>query len=68
MKNYRKKGLQGMEKWRTGMPMKGISISQADKDAGSPKHGDMIAINASDHSDKWLVAKAFFDKNYEEAT
>lgn len=44
-----------------------ISISKADTEAGSPKIGDMIARNPKDHSDKWLVAKEYFEDNLEPA-
>jgi hypothetical protein len=43
-----------------------VSISAADKKAGSPKPGDMIARNPKDHEDQWLVAKAYFEANFEE--
>jgi len=43
-----------------------ISLSQADKDAGSPKLGDMIARNPNNHNDKWLVAEQYFLDNFEE--
>lgn len=43
-----------------------VSISQADKDAGSPKLGDMIARNPKNHEDQWLVAKDYFEENLEE--
>ncbi|WOD45011.1 hypothetical protein [Hwangdonia lutea] len=42
-----------------------VSISEADLKAGSPKIGDMIARNPNNHDDKWLVAKAYFDDNFE---
>lgn len=42
-----------------------ISISQADKLNGSPKLGDMIARNPKNHSDQWLVAKQYFEDNFE---
>jgi hypothetical protein len=42
-----------------------ISISAADRDAGSPKVGDMIARNPKNHDDKWLVAAAYFADNFE---
>jgi hypothetical protein len=67
MKNYRKKQLQPMEPWTTETSMDGVSVSDADKVNGSPKDGDMIAMNPSDESDRWLVAAAFFAANYEEA-
>jgi hypothetical protein len=43
----------------------GVSVSDADKKAGSPKLGDMIARNPSNHADRWLVAKKYFDENLE---
>lgn len=42
----------------------GVSISAADKEAGSPKLGDMIARNPKDHKDQWLVAKSYFEANF----
>ena len=44
--------------------MDGISISDVDKDAGSPKKGDMIARNPKNHRDQWLVAKEYFEENF----
>lgn len=43
-----------------------VSISQADLDNGSPKLGDMIARNPKNHKDQWLVAKEYFEANFEE--
>ena len=43
-----------------------VSISQPDKEYGSPKIGDMIAINPDNHMDQWLVAEDYFKKNFEE--
>jgi hypothetical protein len=42
-----------------------VSISAADRAAGSPKEGDMIARNPEDHDDQWLVAKEYFEANFE---
>ncbi len=42
-----------------------ISISQADRENGSPKIGDMIARNTDNHDDKWLVAEKYFKDNFE---
>jgi len=42
-----------------------ISISDADIANGSPKEGDMIAVNPSNNLDKWLVAQQYFVDNYE---
>lgn len=44
-----------------------VSISQSDKEAGSPKVGDMIARNPKNHEDQWLVAKEYFEENFEPA-
>ena len=43
-----------------------ISISDEDRANGSPKVGDMRARNPENHADQWLVAKEFFEENYEE--
>ena len=42
-----------------------VSISDADKVNGSPKIGDMIARNPKNHNDQWLVAKQYFEDNFE---
>ena len=46
--------------------MVGVSVSDADRVAGSPKQGDMIAVNPNDQTDRWLVAHQWFLDNYEE--
>lgn len=66
MKMYRKKQLQQMFPWEPSVDMSRVSVSQADKDNGSPKIGDMIAVNPSDTGDMWLVAEKFFKDNFEE--
>lgn len=43
-----------------------VSVSAPDKEAGSPKGGDMIARNPKNHADQWLVAKQYFLDNFEE--
>jgi hypothetical protein len=42
-----------------------VSISDADLQNGSPKIGDMIARNPKNHLDQWLVAKQYFEDNFE---
>ncbi len=42
-----------------------VSISEADIQNGSPKIGDMIARNPKNHYDQWLVAKQYFQDNFE---
>lgn len=54
-----------MVAWESGFNMNSVSVSDADKQAGSPKLGDMIARNPKDHNDKWLVSKQYFEDNLE---
>jgi|694.fasta_scaffold20099_11 hypothetical protein len=66
-KQYRRKSISEMRPYVEGEILDGkVSISQADKDNGSPKLGDMIARNPKNHSDQWLVAKQYFEDNLEE--
>ena len=44
-----------------------VSVSKPDREAGSPKDGDMIARNPKNHADMWLVAAAYFADNFEPA-
>lgn len=62
---YRKKQLQLMHPWTPFFKMDNVSISDTDKNNGSPKDGDMIAVNPQNAEDMWLVAKKFFLENYE---
>lgn len=66
-KRYRRKQIAELRPWAPGDDMTRVSVSQADRDAGSPKEGDMIARNPKNHDDQWLVAKAYFLDNFEEA-
>lgn len=67
MKLYRKRGLTRMEPWNEQVDMTGVSISQDDRDKGSPKRGDMIAQSTTNPGDRWLISKLYFETNYEEA-
>lgn len=43
-----------------------VSISDVDKkEKGSPKIGDMIAINPKNPTDQWLVEEMYFKENHE---
>lgn len=66
-RQYRRTQLSEMAPWHEGVDMFGVSISQADRAAGSPKRGDMIARNPANHADRWLVAADYFAANFEEA-
>ena len=63
--NYRRSQIAELMFWDSQVDMSQVSVSQADKDAGSPKTGDMIARNPKNHADKWLVAKKYFEDNFE---
>lgn len=64
-KHYRRKGLSEMRPYEPDEDVSHVSISEADRLAGSPKVGDMIARNPDNHADQWLVARAYFEKNLE---
>lgn len=66
-KQYRRKQIAELRPFSEGEKLSdAVSVSQADKDAGSPKIGDMIARNPKNHDDQWLVAKQYFEDNFEE--
>lgn len=64
-KQYRRSAIAEMAEWVSEFDMTGVSVSQPDAEAGSPKAGDMIARNPKNHADKWLVAAAYFADNFE---
>jgi len=64
-KHYRRTQVAEMRPYQVGDDLNGVSISNVDRNAGSPKQGDMIARNPKNHSDKWLVAAKYFADNFE---
>ena len=62
---YRRTQIAEMIPWDPDYPMEHVSVSKPDRDAGSPKAGDMIARNPKNHSDQWLVAAQYFADNFE---
>lgn len=64
-KKYRRTQIAEMAEWTPNFNMEYVSVAACDKDAGSPKLGDMIARNPANHADEWLVAKDYFDVNFE---
>ena len=64
-KEFRRKQIAELADWAEGFDMTGVSVSDADKQAGSPKVGDKIARNPNNHADRWLVAAAYFADNFE---
>jgi hypothetical protein len=66
-KQYRRKRNAELRPYVQGENMDGISVSDADAKAGSPKAGDMIARNPENHEDQWLVAAQYFADLFEAA-
>lgn len=64
---YRRSQIAELRPYVQGEDLTGVSISQPDREAGSPKDGDMIARNPKNHADKWLVARQYFSDNFEPA-
>ena len=64
-KQYQRKQKGELRPYVLGEDLSGVSISPEDTAAGSPKEGDMIARNPDNHKDQWLVAQAYFEKNFE---
>ena len=63
---HRRKQIAELRPYQEGEVLsESVSVSQADKDAGSPKVGDMIARNPKNYNDQWLVAKQYFADNFE---
>lgn len=67
-KRYRRSQIAEMADWEPGFDMSGVSVSAADRAAGSPKTGDKIARNPKNHADRWLVAAAYAADNFEAMT
>lgn len=70
-KKYRRTNIAEMHEYNPHVMyskefMDKVSISEVDKANGSPKAGDMIARNPDNHNDVWLVAKEYFENNFEE--
>ncbi len=64
---YRRKQIAELRPYVDGETLENVSISAPDKEAGSPKAGDMIARNPKNHADQWLVAAQYFADNFEQA-
>jgi hypothetical protein len=64
-KKYRHTQIAELADWESGTDMTGVSVSDEDIKAGSPKPGDKIARNPVNHADKWLVAGDYAAANFE---
>ena len=63
-KNYRRKGHSEMRPYVTNEDLTNISVSPQDNPVND---GGMIARNPDNHNDQWYVARAYFEKHFEEA-
>lgn len=67
-KRYRRRQIAELRPYEPGEVLSDrISVSAPDREAGSPKPGDMIARNPKNHEDQWLVAASYFADNFEPA-
>lgn len=66
-RQYRRSAIAELRPFVEGEALDGVSVADVDRAAGSPKAGDMIARNPSNHADQWLVAAAYFAANFEAA-
>lgn len=62
---YRRTQIAEMRPYMQDEPLHDVSISKPDREAGSPKPGDMIARNPKNYADQWLVAEQYFKDNFE---
>lgn len=62
---YRRTAIAEMRPWNSSIDMSRVSVSASDKEALSPKAGDMIARNPKNHDDQWLVSAQYFADNFE---
>jgi hypothetical protein len=64
-RKYRRTAIAEIADWHPDFDMAGVSISEPDRAAGSPKPGDKIARNPANHDDRWLIAADYFAANFE---
>lgn len=65
-KQFVRTNIAEMMPYTEGMDLTGVSISNEDLKALSPKAGDMIARNPENHDDMWLISKDYFEANFGE--
>lgn len=64
-KQFRRSQIAELCPYVPGEGLAYVSISEPDRQNGSPKLGDMIARNPTNHNDQWLVAAKYFADNFE---
>jgi hypothetical protein len=63
-KQYRRKGLAEMRPYIPGEDLSSVSVSEADD---PPYDLGMIARNPKNHTDKWYVARKYFEASFKTA-
>ena len=64
-KQYRRSQIAELRPYVEGEDIAGISLTDVDRQNGSPKVGDMIARNPKDHADQWVITAKYFADNFE---
>lgn len=64
-RSYRRRQSAELRPYVAGESLDGISLTDVNRQEGSPKAGDMIARNPKDPRDQWLVSAAYFAENYD---
>ncbi len=65
-KKYRRTELAELRPFEEGEVLDaGISVSETERAAGSPKVGDYIGRNPANHGDQWLIGAEYFLANFE---
>ncbi len=63
-REYKRTGSTLARPYVPGESALGVTISLEQTQTGSPKEGDMIAMNPDNHADRWLITKEYFAKNF----
>ena len=63
-RKYSKIAFGELRPYIEGEDLTGVNIAQVDMNNGSPKLGDYIARNPSNHDDQWLVSAQYFKDNF----
>ncbi len=63
-RQYWRMQIAELRNWEDGDDMARVSVLAADREAGSPKRGDMIVRNPKNHDEQWLVSAQYFVDNF----
>ena len=60
---YKQHSTKYARPYEDGEDVSHVSISEPDRANGSPKVGDLIAINPADETDQWLISAQYAEEN-----